>query len=55
MHTVIVRWIVFSCVLLSGLCALTSAAEQTISRTVEDFTLGMPKDQALAVLLAGLK
>jgi hypothetical protein len=55
MQTVIVRWVVLSFLFLSGLCALTSAAEQTISRTVEDFTLGMPKDQALAVLLAGLK
>jgi hypothetical protein len=55
MHTVIVRWIVFSCVFLSGLCPLTHAAEQTITRTVEEFTLGMPKDQAFAVLLAGLK
>jgi hypothetical protein len=55
MHTVMVRWIVFSCVFLSGLCALTHAAEQTITRTVADFTLGMPKDQAFAVLLTGLK
>jgi hypothetical protein len=55
MHTMMARCVVFSCVLLSGLCALTAAAEQTISRTVEDFTLGMPKDQAFAVLLAGIK
>ncbi len=55
MHTVIVRWVVLFYVLLSGLCPLTHAAAQTITRTVEEFTLGMPKDQAFAVLLAGLK
>src|SRR5882724_5627618 len=55
MHTMMARCVVFSCVLLSSLCALTHAAKQTITRTVEGFTLGMPKDQAFAVLLAGLK
>jgi hypothetical protein len=55
MHTVMVRWVVWFSLLLSGLCALTHAAEQTITRTVENFTLGMPKDQAFAVLLAGIK
>jgi len=55
MHTMMARCVVFSCVLLSGLCTLTHAAEQTITRTVENFTLGMPKEQAFAVLLAGLK
>jgi len=55
MHTVMIRGVVLSFLFLSGLYALTSAAEQTITRTVEEFTLGMPKDQAFAVLLAGLK
>ncbi len=55
MHTVMVRWIVLSYLLLSGLCALAHAADQTITRAVEHFTLGMPKDQAFAVLLAGIK
>jgi hypothetical protein len=55
MHTVMARWVVWFSLLLSGLCALTHAAEQTITRTVENFTLGMPKDQAFAVLLAGIK
>jgi hypothetical protein len=55
MHTVMIRGIVLSCLLLSNLCALAHAAEQTITRTVEHFTLGMTKDQALAVLLAGIK
>jgi len=55
MQTVMIRGVVLSYLLLSGLCALTHAAEQTITRTVEDFTLGMPKDQAFAVLLSGLK
>src|SRR6266446_5093841 len=55
MHTVMIRVVVLSFLFLSGLYALTSAAEQTITRTVEEFTLGMPKDQAFAVLLAGLK
>jgi hypothetical protein len=55
MHTVMVRWVVWFSLLLSGLCALTHAADQTITRTVEHFTLGMPKDQAFAVLLAGIK
>jgi hypothetical protein len=48
-------WVVLSYVLLSGLCALAHAAEQTITRTVENFTLGMHKDQAFAVLLSGIK
>ena len=55
MPTVMIRGIVFAFLLLSGLCAVTHAAEQTITRTVEKFTLGMPKDQAFAVLLAGIK
>jgi len=55
MHTMMARCVVLSFLFLSGLYALTSAAEQTITRTVEEFTLGMPKDQAFAVLLAGLK
>jgi hypothetical protein len=55
MHTVMIRVVVLSLLFLSGLCVLTSAAEQSITRTVEDFTLGMPKDQAFAVLLSGLK
>jgi hypothetical protein len=55
MHTVMARWVVWFSLLLSGLCALTHAADQTITRTVEHFTLGMPKDQAFAVLLAGIK
>ena len=55
MHTVMIRVVVLSLLFLSGLCVLTSAAEQSITRTVEDFTLGMPKDQACAVLLSGLK
>src|SRR4029453_9564014 len=55
MPTVVIRGIVFAYLLLSGLCALAHAAEQTITRTVEHFTLGMPKDQAFAVLLSGIK
>jgi len=55
MQTVMIRWVVLSCLLLSGLFAVAHAAEQTIPRTVEHFTLGMPKDQAFAVLLAGIK
>jgi hypothetical protein len=55
MHTVMLRWVVWFSILLSGLCALTHAADQTITRTVEHFTLGMPKDQAFAVLLSGIK
>src|SRR6266487_4831173 len=50
-----IRVVVLSFLFLSGLCALTHAAGQTITRTVENFTLGMPKEQAFAVLLAGLK
>src|SRR5262249_11457942 len=41
--------------LLSGLCAVAQAADQTIARTVEHFTLGMPKEQAFAVWLSGIK
>ncbi len=55
MHTVMIRRIVLSSLLLSGLCAVAYAAEQTLTRTVEHFTLGMPKDQAFAVLLSGIK
>ncbi len=55
MQTVMIRWAVLSCLLLSGLCAVAHAVEQTITRTVERFTLGMPKEQALTVLLTGLK
>jgi hypothetical protein len=55
MQTVMIRWVVFSYLLLNGLCVVAHAAAQTITRTVEDFTLGMPKDQALAVLLSGIK
>src|SRR5205807_5557709 len=55
MQTAMIRWVVLSCLLFSGLCAVVHAAEQTITRTVEHFTLGMPKDQAFAVWLAGIK
>ena len=55
MPTVVIRGVVLSYLLLSGLCALAHAAEQTITRSVERFTLGMPKDQAFAVLLAGIQ
>lgn len=55
MHPGMVRWVVLSCVLLCGLCALTQAADQTITRTVEDFTLGMPQDQALTLFITGVK
>ncbi len=55
MHTVMIRCAVFSCVFLSDLYILTHAAEQTITRIVEDFTLGMPKEQAFAVSLSGIK
>jgi len=55
MHTVMIRRIVLSSLLLGGLCAVAYAAEQTLTRTVEHFTLGMPKDQAFAVLLSGIK
>jgi hypothetical protein len=55
MQTVMIHWIVFYFLLLSCLCAVAHAAEQTLTRTVEHFTLGMPKDQALAVWLAGIK
>jgi len=55
MHTMMIRGIVLSSLLLSGLCAVAYAAEQTLTRTVEHFTLGMPKDQAFAVLLSGIK
>ena len=55
MPTVMIRGIVFTFLFLSGLCAVAHTAEQTITRTVEYFTLGMPKDQAFAVLLSGIK
>jgi hypothetical protein len=55
MQTVMIRWVVFSYLLLNGLCVVAHAAAQTITRTVEDFTLGMPKDQALAVVLSGIQ
>src|SRR5215831_1621897 len=55
MQTAMIRGIVLSYLLLSSLCAVAHAAEQTIPRTVEHFTLGMPKDQAFAVLLSGIK
>ena len=55
MQTVMIRGIVLSYLLLNGLGAVAHAAEQTIIRTVERFTLGMPKDQAFAVLLAGIQ
>jgi len=55
MQTVMIRGIVLPFLLFSGLCTVVHAAEQTITRTVEHFTLGMPKDQALAVLLSGIK
>jgi hypothetical protein len=55
MHPGSVPWVVLSLVLLCGLCALTYAADQTITRTVEDFTLGMPQDQALTRFIAGIK
>src|SRR5712692_6425672 len=49
MHPGMVHWVVLFCVLCRGLCTLTYAAEQTITRTVEEFTLGMPQDQALTL------
>jgi hypothetical protein len=55
MQTVMIPGIILSYLVLSGLCVVAHAAEQTITRTVEHFTLGIPKDQAFAVLLAGLK
>jgi hypothetical protein len=55
MPTVVIRGIGVALLCLSGLGAVAPAAEQTIPRTVEDFTLGMPQEQAWAVLLAGLK
>jgi hypothetical protein len=55
MQTVMIHWIVFYFLLLSCLCAVAHAAEQTIPRSVERFTLGMPKDQAFTVLLSGIK
>ena len=54
MPTVVIRGIVFAYLFLSGLCAVAHAVEQTITRTVENFTLGMPKDEAFAVLLSGV-
>jgi len=55
MQTVFARWVLLFSLLLSSVCTLAHAAEQTITRTVEHFTLGMPKDQAFEVLLAGIK
>jgi hypothetical protein len=55
MPTVMIRGVILSYLLFSGLCAVAHAADQTITRTVEHFTLGMPKDQAFAVWLAGIK
>jgi len=55
MHTMIARWVLLFSLLLSSVCTLAHAAEQTITRTVEHFTLGMPQDEAFAVLLAGIK
>src|SRR6266446_4718249 len=55
MPTVMIRGVILSSLLLSGLCAVAHAAEQTITRTVEHFTLGMPQDQAFTVLLSGIK
>jgi hypothetical protein len=55
MQTVMIRGIVLSYLLLRSVCALVHAADQPIPRSVERFTLGMPKDQAFAVLLAGIK
>ena len=55
MQTVMIRGVILSYLLLSGLGAVAPAAEQTITRTVEQFTLGMPQDEAFAVLLSGLK
>jgi hypothetical protein len=55
MPTVMIYGIVVAWFFLSGLCAVAHAAEQTITRTVEHFTLGMPKEQALTVLLSGIK
>src|SRR2546425_2491627 len=55
MQTVFARWVLLFSLLLSSVCTLAHAADQTITRTVEHFTLGMPKDQAFAVLLSGIK
>ena len=55
MQTVVIRGIVVALLYLSGLCAVAHAAEQPITRTVENFTLGMSQEQAFAVLLAGIK
>jgi hypothetical protein len=55
MHTVMIRGVILSYLLLSGLGAVAHAADQTIARTVENFTLGMPKDEAFAVWLSGIK
>jgi hypothetical protein len=52
---VVIRGIVFALLFLSSLCAVAHAVEQTIPRSVEHFTLGMPQDQAFGVLLAGIK
>jgi hypothetical protein len=55
MPTVMIRGVILSYLLFSGLCAVAHAVDQTITRTVEHFTLGMPKEQAFAVWLAGIK
>jgi hypothetical protein len=55
MQTVMICGVILSYLLFSGLGAVAYAAEQTITRTVEHFTLGMPQDEAFAMLLAGLK
>jgi len=55
MQTVFARWVLLFSLLLSSVCTLAHAAEQTITRTVEHFTLGMPKEQAFAVWLSGIK
>jgi len=39
MQTVIARWVLLFSLLLSSVCALAHAADQTITRTVEHFTL----------------
>ena len=55
MQTVMLRGVILLYLLCSGLGAVAQAAEQAITRTVEQFTIGMPQDEAFAVLLTGLK
>ena len=55
MHAVLVRYAIGVCLLIHSLCALTYAAERSIARTVEDFTLGMPREQAWTLFLTGVK